>query len=331
MNQRFPLAALTGWASELVGALGAPAHVAEVVARHLVTADASGHASHGLAMIPTYLDAIRSGDLVPAAEPRLVADQQARIVVDGGRGFGHYTMDWTMREVSRRAESAGVCLASIIHCGHSGRLGGYALDAAEQGKAVLIGAGTVADEIDALVAPAGSREPLLGTNPLAFGHPGRPPVVLDMSTSAMAYYQLCQLAAAGARVPHGVLVDVDGVSTTQAADIERGAVLLPFGGYKGYGLSVMVGLLSGLASAPTEPAGGAFVIAIDKRDGGGAGAAATDRLRAATPSGPDPVTVPGDRSRAVFATSIAEGVEVPGELVAELCDRIGLPAPATTA
>jgi uncharacterized oxidoreductase len=309
------------WVEELLALLATPYVVANAVARNLLAADVAGYPSHGIGMLPTYLDQIASGDLVADAVPDMVEERPAHLTVDGKSGFGHYAMEWALDAALTRAEREGVCAVNIIRCGHVGRLGGYVAD---RSAAVLACVGTVADLDDALVAPLGGREALLGTNPIAFGFPGERPFVLDMSTSSMAYYQLVRVAERDGTVAAGVVQDAKGTPTTAAAEILRGGTMLPFGGHKGYGLSIMAGLLGGLATRGTGPAiNGVFLLVLNENlFGGPASAAALDRLRSAEPvDAGQPVRVPGDRSWKALRDKDCSRVSVPGELVAELASR----------
>ena len=328
-SRDYQIAQLTAWAAELLAVAGAPGPVAATVARHLVGADAAGHRGHGLAMLPTYLDAIDAGELRPDAEPVLVEDRGAYVTADGRHGFGHHALSWTLSLVIEKARRYGLAGAHLVRCGHVGRLGGYVLDGAAESAAVLVTVGSLADDADALVAPDGGRERLLGTNPIAFGCPGDPPFVLDMATSAMAYYDLALVAAAGGAVPAGVLADGAGDGSAPPDDPLAGAAMLPFGGHKGYGLSLLAGVLSGLAAnGPRDDSGvsGVFVLAIDQPRPTGPSRidAALARVRATEPVDPGrPVQVPGDRARARRARAEEHGVSLPSDLVERIRDRLG--------
>jgi LDH2 family malate/lactate/ureidoglycolate dehydrogenase len=332
-SRHYPIAQLTAWAADLLAVVGAPRPVAGTVARHLVGADAAGHRGHGLAMLPTYLDAIDAGELRPDAEPALVEDRGAHLIVDGRHGFGHHALSWTLTLVIDKARQYGLAGAHLVRGGHVGRLGGYVLDGAAQSAAALITVGSVADDADALVAPHGGRGRLLGTNPIAFGCPGDPPFVLDMATSTMAYYDLVLMAAAGEQVPPGVLVGAAPGGPGPADDPLAGGGMLPFGGHKGYGLSLLAGVLSGLATAGTgddpgddEGLRGVFVLAIDQRGLTVPGRidAALARVRASEPVDPlRPVQVPGDRAAALRARSEERGVSVPPDLVERIRGWLG--------
>ena len=326
---RYRTADLAGWAAELLLTAGAPGPVAATVARHLIEADAAGHRGHGLAMLPVYLDAVDSGGLRPAAQPVLLEDRGAYLVADGQHGFGHYALSWTLTLVIERARQYGLGGAHLVRCGHVGRLGGYVLDGAAQSAAVLLTVGSLADDADALVAPHGGSARLLGTNPVAFGCPGSPPFALDMATSAMAYYDLALLAAAGIPAPADVLAGGARDETAPDDDPLAGAAMLPFGGYKGYGLSLLAGVLSGLGAAGHGSAvagvqaavNGVFVLAIDQS--GLPSPSLIDlalaRLRATEPADPrHPVLVPGDRAAAARAHAGEQGLSLPPGLTERL-------------
>lgn len=335
-DARYPVAELARWTACLLVTLGAPEPAAQAVARHLVDADASGHRGHGLAMLPAYLDAIAAGELRPAAGPVVLEDRGAHLTIDGGHGFGHYAMSFALSRVLDRCRVHGLAGAHLVRCGHAGRLGGYVLDGARAGAAVLITVGSVADDDDALVAPHGGKERLLGTNPVAFACPGSPPAVIDLTTSAMAYYDLQRLLRAGQPVPGDVLAD-------EAPGPDDPLVLRTFGGHRGYGLSLLSRLLSGMAGPAPDGAGmnGAFVLAVDQpracaRE---AASAALDRIRASEPASPGgQVLVPGDRARSRTAEAGRQGISLEAGLIDRIWERLppaarelGPPSPSAVA
>jgi len=327
---RYRPAQLTAWAAEILSIVDTPGHIAATVARHLVEADVSGHRGHGLTMLPTYLEAIAAGRLNVRAEPVTLAQRPSHLIVDGQHGFGHHALTWTLRRVVGLAKQHGLAGAHLVRCGHVGRLGGYVLDGVQESAAVLLTVGSLADDDDALVTPYGGSERLLGTNPIAFGCPGNPPLVVDMATSVMAYYDVVRLAAAGAEMPHGVLVDGSGQPVVRLGNGLADLNLLPFGGYKGYGLSLLIGVLSGLAGADAgrppdrqpaaPPLNGVFVLALDVPQASTRAVDATlSRIRLSRPvDSAKPVLVPGDRARVHRDDSEAAGVGLPLDLVSRL-------------
>jgi LDH2 family malate/lactate/ureidoglycolate dehydrogenase len=303
-----------------------PPAVAASVADHLIAADATGHRGHGLGMLPLYLAAIGEASLHPRAEPVIIQDRGAHLTIDAGHGFGHYTLEWTVERLIGKARQQGLAGAHVLRCGHAGRLGGYVQRAAQAGFAAMVTVGTVADDTDALVAPHQGKEALLGTNPIAFGCPADPPFILDLATSTVAYYDLMGLAARGESVPEGVLLDRAGRPSTEAGQILDGGVMLAFGGYKGYALSLMAGLLSGLVPDPDGiGVGGVFALVIDLPAGAAERvAAALRRVRHSAPAeAGHPVLVPGDRGAVRAERSAHAGIEVPESLHTRLADQLG--------
>jgi hydroxycarboxylate dehydrogenase B len=326
-------AEVAAWAARVLVAAGTPSSAAATVARHLVDAEASGHPSHGLGLLPLYLDDIAAGRIVPAAEPKVVRGRPAHLVVDGGSGFGHLAVELALERALRASRTEGACAVNVVRCTHVGRLGGYVEAIAQASAAALLCLGTIADAEDALVAPAGGRERMLGTNPIAFAAPSDPPLVVDLATSAVAYYELLRSARAGEGLPEGVLLDRAGEPTTRAEDVEEGT-MLPFGGHKGAALALVAGVLGSLAADADAPsAGGVFALVLDASHDRARGALAAiaralERVRASAPAPSSAaVRLPGDASRARRAESERHGLAVPDELLADLGRRLGASLP----
>jgi LDH2 family malate/lactate/ureidoglycolate dehydrogenase len=227
----------------LVAAGAAPAN-AHTVATSLVESDLVGHDSHGVRRLVPYLEAIRDGRLDPVVEPTLDRPRSAASVVDGRRGFGQVAARLAVTEARRLARERGAGVVAIRRCNHVGRLGEY-VEALAEGDTVGLAFGNA----DPTVAPFGGRERRLGTNPFAWAAPrarGRPPVVADFATAAIAEGKVALASAAGEQVAPGLVVGPDGHATTDPADFYRGGALLPFGQHKGYGLSVLIEIVGGL-------------------------------------------------------------------------------------
>jgi uncharacterized oxidoreductase len=232
----------------LLVAAGTPPEEAETVMRLSINANLAGHDSHGIIQIPTYIDRINAGHIVPGAPWTIVQESPTTTVIDGHWGFGYVATDRAMRYTIAKAERSNVAAATVFRQGHIGRLGSYPLMAAERGMIGLITAdsGRSAKQ----VAPFGGREPRLGTNPLSIAVPSNldGPLFLDMATSAVAAGKVSLAVARGEPIPLGWVVDRDGNPTTNPNDLKAGA-LLPLGGnegYKGSGLSAIVEILCGL-------------------------------------------------------------------------------------
>ena len=259
-------------AALLIGA-GASAVEAEIVSRHSVGANLAGHDSHGVIQIPTYIDRVKRGHIVPGAEFEVTRDTPSTTVVDGHWGFGYVVSERLMNMTIEKARAGGVAAATVFRQSHVGRVADYPIMAA---KAGMIGVMTAdSGRSSKAVAPFGGREPRLGTNPICIAMPSNleGTMFIDMATSAVAAGKLGVAVARGAPVPEGWILDGEGNPTTNPNDLRNGGVILPLGGpegHKGYGLSVMVEILSGILTGlgfGHDPSGrhndGCFMAAFD--------------------------------------------------------------------
>src|SRR5689334_12479059 len=217
--------------------------------RHCIDANLAGHDSHGIIQIPTYIDRIKVGHIVPGAPWTIVQESATTTVIDGHWGFGYTVTERAMQLTIDKASKANVAATTVFRQGHIGRLASYTLMAA---RADMIGLITADSGRSAKqVAPFGGREPRLGTNPLSIAIPSDldGPLFLDMATAAVAAGKIQLAVSRGETVPVGWLIDASGRPTTDPGDLRRGGALLPVGGtegYKGSGLSAIVEILCGL-------------------------------------------------------------------------------------
>lgn len=341
--------ALEGLARSIFAAAGAPEDVAAHVAAHLVKANLSGHDSHGVIRIPRYVQLIDEGTLVPHARPEVVREWPAAAVVDGRRGFGQVAASFALEVAMRKAETQGVGAASIRRCNHIGRLGDYTETAAERGYIALVTYGTAGPN-SGHAAPFGGAARHLGTNPWSVGVPGStPPVVVDFATTVVAEGKIQVARAKHAPLPPGSIVDKDGNPTTNAEDFYAGGMILPMGGHKGYGLSLVAALLgAGLTAeqvAGGGRGGGVFVLALNPRAFAepehffGTVAAMARAVKEVPPApGFDRVLLPGEPEALSRAERRAHGVPLPAETweaLARTAERLGVAvleaSPATAA
>jgi uncharacterized oxidoreductase len=248
-------------ASVLLECAGAPAAEAATVARHCIDANLVGHDSHGIIQIPSYIDRVKVGHIVPGAPFVVVQESPTTTVVDGHWGFGYVVNERAMRMTIDKAEAQNVAATTVFRQGHIGRLASYPLMAARRGMIAMITADS--GRSPKHVAPFGGAKARLGTNPICFAVPSDldGPLFFDMATSAAAAGKVMLAAARGEQVPTGWIIDADGQPTTDPRKLKQGGALLPLGGtegYKGYGLAAMVeifcGLLTGLGFG-VEPTG----------------------------------------------------------------------------
>jgi len=245
----------------LLRAAGASQEEAEAVAIGCVNANLAGHDSHGIIAVPTYIDRVKAGHIVPGAKWTIVQESPATTVIDGHWGFGFYVNAKAMQLTIDKAKKTNVAACTVFRQSHVGRLAAYPLMAIQEG---MIGLATAdSGRSTKVVAPFGGREARIGTNPISIAVPSdlEAPFYLDMATSAVAAGKVMLAAARGEQIPTGWIVGSDGRETTDPTQLRKGGALLPLGGtegYKGSGLAAMVevlcGLLTGLGFG-VEPSG----------------------------------------------------------------------------
>ncbi len=236
-------------AARLLVGSGASAEEAETVSRHSVGANLAGHDSHGIIQIPTYIDRVKRGHIVPGAEFEVLRDTPTTTVVDGHWGFGYVVSERLMKMTIDKAKRSGVAAATVFRQSHVGRVADYPIMAAQAGMIGMMTADS--GRSSKSVVPFGGREPRLGTNPICIAMPSNleGTMFIDMATSAVAAGKLGVAVARGASVPEGWILDSEGNPSTDPNDLRNGGAVLPLGGaegHKGYGLSVMVEILSGI-------------------------------------------------------------------------------------
>jgi LDH2 family malate/lactate/ureidoglycolate dehydrogenase len=252
---------LTRIGAALLKGAGASVEEADAVAIGCANANLAGHDSHGIIAIPTYIDRVKAGHIVPGARWTIVQESATTMVIDGNWGFGFHVNAKAMALTIEKAKTANVAACTVFRQSHVGRLAAYSLMAANAG---MIGLATAdSGRSPKHVAPFGGREARLGTNPIAIAVPSdlEAPFYLDMATSAVAAGKIALAVARGEEIPRGWIIDAEGRNTSDPKDYRKGGALLPLGGtegYKGSGLAAMVevlcGLLTGLGFG-VEPTG----------------------------------------------------------------------------
>ncbi len=233
-------------AQVILEAAGAPPDLAQVVGDSLVESNLVGHDSHGVLRLMQYLAFVRQGLVRPAARPSLLSQDQATARVDAARGWGQPAARLAAQTAIALARDFGLGAVTIEHCNHIGRLGEYVESIS---RAAMIGLAMC--NAGAVVAPFGGRQGRMGTNPMAWAiprGPGQEPLLVDFATSGVAEGKLKVAQAKGEQVAPGLILDRDGQPSIEPADFYAGGVLLPFGGHKGYGISVMIELVAGALS-----------------------------------------------------------------------------------
>jgi ureidoglycolate dehydrogenase (NAD+) len=309
---------------------GASEHDASVVAQGLVWANLRGSDGHGVSRLPRYLSLIARGEIDPKAQPRVVNDRAATLMIEAGHGFGPVAVMHTAALAVERAKQTGICLALIRHTTHTGAIGRYAQWIAERRcAAMLMGAGP------ALMAYYGARVASMATSPIAIAVPsGKGPILLDMATSTISNGKILQARTTGVALPEGAVLDARGQPTTDAKEAE---ILLPLGGPKGSGLALMFEMLASvLAAAPIQVralgpekrsrhTGNTAMFAIDidtfrPLAGFENDADALASLVKALPrqAGFDEILLPGERGSRTEAARRKSGIPIPKKLWEEL-------------
>jgi LDH2 family malate/lactate/ureidoglycolate dehydrogenase len=239
-----PASRLTEAAARLLSAAGLGESPAEVVAGSLVDADMRGVSSHGVMLVPMYVERLRAGSVSPHTEAKLVADSGTLALLDGDNMFGQLSGDQAMSLAIEKAGRHGVGAVVVRHAFHFGGAFRYVMQAADAGCI-----GVAAANTRPLMPAPGGTAAVVGNNPIAFGIPfaGGDPLVLDMALSEVSLGKIRLAAQEGREIPPTWATDADGVATTNAEAAVDG-LLLPAGGHKGYGLALVVDVLTGVLS-----------------------------------------------------------------------------------
>src|SRR5438874_10273135 len=247
----FPVDYLRSFCTEVFIHFGISAADAQQATDVLAKSDLRGIDSHGVARLHTYFEMLELGRINPKPNIKIVREKASVATVDGDNGLGLVVGPKANAIAMEKAEQYGSGWVSVCNTNHFGIAGYYPLKALEHD---LIGLAMT--NSTKLVAPLWGAEPMLGTNPIAIGFPGKeePPIVIDMATSAVALGKIEMALRKGSAIPAGWGIDNRGAVTTNPDDIVRGGALLPLGsdrehgGHKGYCLGIMVDILSGVLS-----------------------------------------------------------------------------------
>ena len=221
---------------------GASEQQAEVVALEVMDAEAEGIRNVGLGYLPLYLNHLRCGKVVGDAEPEIVKQSGAAVIVDAKHGFCHTAYVHAEEALIAKTREQGIGMMAIHNSYSAGVLGWFVRRLAENGLVSLMFANS-----PKAVAAHGGKVPFFGTNPFAFGAPrqNEGPVIVDMATASTARVNIVQAAREGTPIEPGHAIDSQGNPTTDAAEALKGAQL-PFGGPKGFGLGLIVDLMGGV-------------------------------------------------------------------------------------
>ena len=246
---------------------------ASILSDTIMRAERDGSLSHGLFRLPAYVASLKSGKVNGKARPEVKKISPSVIKVLGNSAFAPMVLKVGLPELIKLAKETGVAVLAITNSHHMAAMWPETEAIAEAGLV-----GFACTSYKPSVAPAGAKKALFGTNPISFAwpRPGKTPVVYDMATAAMAMGEVMVAARDGHKVPLGTGLNKDGKETTDPKEISKGGVLLPFGGYKGSAIAMMVELLAGALVGENfsyetaakdnndggPPSGGEFILAI---------------------------------------------------------------------
>src|SRR6266567_470234 len=239
---RVAAAELATFITRAFEAAGLPSEDANIVAGLMVEADLRGSDTHGVIRLPLYLRRLKAGGINPRPEIRIVQERPATALVDGDNGIGHLVMRFAAMTAIEKAKGAGVAWVGARMSNHAGPAALYAMmPLAHDMVGLYLAVGS-----NNHLPPWGSSENLLGTNPIAIAIPAEEeaPIVLDMAPTVAAFGKVRLKMQRNEELPVGWMIGRDGKPLTDPKRAEDG-LLLPIGDYKGYGLSLIIGLLAG--------------------------------------------------------------------------------------
>jgi L-2-hydroxycarboxylate dehydrogenase (NAD+) len=338
MPASVPPERLQSFTATVLEKVGLPRADAQTCARLMLRADLHGADGHGVFRLPQYVRRIKGGAVNVAPRVRIEREAAGMALVDGDNGMGHVVMSFAAQTAIAKAKTAGAAWVGVRASNHAGPASLYAAMPLEHDMIGLYLAVGNANHM----APWGGIDLLLSTNPIAVAVPGeRAPIVLDMATTVAAYGKVKTKAQRGEPMPEGWMIDREGRPLTDPKRSGEG-LLLPIGGYKGYGLSLVIGLLAGTlnraalgsqtvdfnADDTSVTNTGHAIVALSIAAFGDVAAFKRDvdrvagELRASRRlPGVERVWLPGEQSRAKFEERSRAGVPVPPAL-REALDRL---------
>ncbi|MDB5543111.1 MAG: putative oxidoreductase YbiC [Hyphomicrobiales bacterium] len=337
--------ALRDFATAIYEKLGMPPADAQLAADTLVQADLWGHQSHGVMRLSWYAARLESGVARPVAAPELVVDAGAVAVIDGHDGMGQVLTAYGARDAIRRAKAHGIGAVAIRNSNHFGTAMYFTLMAPPEGCIMFL-----STNASPAMAPWGGREKRVGNNPWSWAAPaGRhAPMVLDLANTAVARGKIYLARQRRETIPLGWALDAEGTPTSDPAAAISG-LIAPMGAHKGYAISVMMDVLSGVLSGssfgphvhgPYEPkkrsGAGHLLIALNISAFGppDAFAAQMDSMieglkGAPLAPGVDEIFYPGEIEARNDTRNRETGLDLPTDTLADLRalgERLGVPA-----
>ena len=324
-----------------------PAGDADIIANLMVKSDLAGADGHGIFRLPAYLKRIRAGGVNLNPNIHIEREQGATALINGDNALGHLVMNKAVDLAIKKVKQHSVCWVGSHFGNHSGAASVYVRKLAEHGYIGIYMAVGNANHM----APWGGIDLLLSTNPIAIAVPAgdEPIVLLDIATTVAAYGKVKVAAQKGESIPDDWMIDRQGKPITDPKRSSEGS-LLPIGGYKGYGLAVMIGLLAGALNNAAVGKGtvdfnahhdlitntGQTIIAVDPSAFGDKEAfvqrvidLVSDLKNSSTLPGVKEIRVPGEGAAKTMAERTRVGIPLSSELIEALntcAQECGIPA-----
>ena len=335
---RFPAAVLETFITAALNSLGIPENDANDCARLMVASDRSGFHTHGIFRLAQYVKRIKAGGINVKPNITIVNEAPATALIDGDNAMGHLVAEFSMNVATQKAGETGCAWVGVRHSNHAGAAATYVAMAADRKMIALYGTNGSANHM----APWGSADLLLGTNPLAAAIPTNDsaPILMDIATSVTSFGKIRTAAQRGEDLPPDWMFGRDGQPIIDSSQFKEG-ILNPIGGHKGYALSLIIGLLAATLSGAemgvdvenmgdeeyqkTPVNNGHFMVVVDpSRFGAGSDFGnrveeVAKTMRAATPMpGVENVRVPGDGRAQSITESEKHGIPVHEALLSDL-------------
>ena len=332
------LAQLSAFGREVFRQAGVSQADAATATDALLAADSWGIHTHGLKNLSGYVKRLKAGGINPLGQAWVAAEGAAWARVDGDASLGMIGSTFAMRQAIRKAEASGIGFAGLRNSCHFGAAGCYATLAADEG---MIGIAMCNDT--PTVAVPGALGPVLGSNPIAYAIPaGEQSVLLDIATSTVAGGKVFTAAALGESIPEGWIVDEQGRPATDPSTFPAKSTLTPMAAHKGYGLALLIEILSGVLTGaalaggilsyayddPSKPTnhGAAFVAIqieamMERAEFEKRMQSLIDEIKNAPKvAGVQHILIPGEREQKYKSKALEEGVNLPDDVWAKLVE-----------
>ncbi len=225
--------------------LGLSRKDAQLTAENLVFANLRGVDSHGVIRLKIYTERLRAGGFKASTRPKIISNHPSAAAIDAQQSMGQVAATAAMKLAIAKAKKTGLGVVTVKNSSHFGASAFYALQALKSGMI-----GFASTNVGPTLAPTGGREGRLGTNAVATDVPAgkNPPLVLDMATGAVAWGKIFVAQQEKRKIPTTWALDKHGAPTDDPNAAAHQGLIQPFGGYKGYGLSLFLDILTGVLS-----------------------------------------------------------------------------------